>query len=224
MKKTISNIKKITIIIIMITIMLVISSFLFDSSKHSIFGYNGFIVLSDSMKATDFDAGDLIIIKKVEFSDIKEGDIISYISQAQHNYMDIVTHKIRRITVNEEGEQGFITYGTTTGVDDEIIVTYPYIIGKYQFRIPKVGKILQFVKTTPGYIIFVLIPFLLLIFIQLINTVKSFKKYKRVHINKLELERKKLEQERKNIEQMMEELKRLKENETKNDSNKEDEN
>ena len=32
----------------------------------SLFGYKAFIVLSDSMKATDFDAGDLVLVKEVD--------------------------------------------------------------------------------------------------------------------------------------------------------------
>lgn len=196
-------------------------SVVFDGNKHSIFGYNGFIVLSDSMSATDFDAGDLIIVKRTKFDDLNEGDIISYISQSRDNYMDVVTHKIRNVTVNEQGEPGFITYGTTTGIDDEIVVTYPYIIGKYKFRVPKVGLFLEFVKTVPGYIIFVVIPFSVLIFMQVICTVKDFKRYKKVHISNLEMERKRLEMERKELEKKIEELRSLKEKNLKNNSNKE---
>lgn len=214
MKKIFGIIRKITILIIVIVMILMMSSMMFGNGKHSVFGYSGFIVLSDSMKATDFAAGDLIIIKKVEFTELKEGDIISYISQSSDNYMDIVTHKIRSHTVNELGEPGFITYGTTTGVDDEIVVTYPYILGKYQFHVAKVGIFLQFVKTVPGYIIFVAIPFLILIFMQVINTIKSFRRYKRVHINKLKMERQQMEMERKNLEKMIEELRILKSQDT----------
>lgn len=36
----------------------------FDRMDRSLFGYKAFIVLSDSMSATDFNAGDLILVKK----------------------------------------------------------------------------------------------------------------------------------------------------------------
>jgi len=219
MKLLLEIVKKITIFIIIIVMLLLVSNMILDKEKDGIFGYNGYIVLSDSMKATDFDAGDVIIVKKVDVKTLKEGDIISYISQASDNYLDIVTHKIRSATVNELGEPGFITYGTTTGVDDKIVVTYPYIVGKYKFAIPKLGLFLQFVKTVPGYIIFVAIPFLLLIFMQLIDAVKNYRRYKRIQINKLKMERRQLELERQNIEKMMEELKILKANNVDNSSN-----
>lgn len=212
MKNILSIIKKITISIFIISIILIISCLFIEKSNRSILGYSGFIVLSDSMKVTDFDAGDLIIIKKTPVEKLKEGDIISYISQYPDSYMDIITHKIRNKTFNESGEPGFITYGTTTNTDDEIIVTYPYIIGKYQFCIPKIGILLQFIKTIPGYIIFVAIPFLTLITIQASSTIKEWKEYKENNLNEIKKEREELEKERQNIEKMMEELQKLKNN------------
>ena len=44
----------------------IISVTTFDRADRSVFGYSAFIVLSDSMKATDFDAGDLVIIKQTD--------------------------------------------------------------------------------------------------------------------------------------------------------------
>ena len=52
----------------------------FDKTDRNVFGYKMFIVLSDSMKKTDFDAGDLIFVKETDASKLEAGDIISYIS------------------------------------------------------------------------------------------------------------------------------------------------
>ena len=70
-----------------------------------------------------------------------------------------------------------------------------------------------------SFSIFVAIPFLLLIFMQLIDAVKNYRRYKRIQINKLKMERRQLELERQNIEKMMEELKILKANNVDNSSN-----
>ena len=67
----------------------------FDRTDRSLFGFKAFIVLSDSMKATDFDAGDLVLVKEVAPTTQKEGDIIAYTSQNTSNYGETVTHKIR---------------------------------------------------------------------------------------------------------------------------------
>ena len=182
----------------------------FDRSDRSLFGYKAFIVLTDSMSKTDFSAGDLVLIKDVDPSTLKEGDIISYTSQNTSNYGETVTHKIRKLTTDAQGEPGFITYGTTTDTDDEIVVTYPYVLGKYQTHIPKVGTFFQFLKTTPGYIVCILIPFLILILMQGIDCVKLFRRYKKEQIEQMNEERAKIEEERAEAQKMMAELMALK--------------
>lgn len=188
----------------------VVSVMTFDRSDRNLFGYKAFIVLSDSMSKTDFSAGDLVLVKEVDPSTLKEGDIIAYTSQNTSNYGETVTHKIRKLTTDANGEPGFITYGTTTDTDDETVVTYPYVLGKYQKHIPKVGKFFQFLKTTPGYIICILIPFLLLILMQGINCIKLFKRYKQEQMAEMREERAKIEAERAESQKMMAELQALK--------------
>ena len=178
----------------------------FDRNDRDIFGLRCYIVLSDSMSATDFNAGDLVLIKEVDPTTLQEGDIIAYQSQNSENYGQTVTHKIRSKTTDASGNPGFITYGTTTGVDDETIVTYPFILGKYQMALPQVGTFFQFLKTPQGYIVCILIPFLLLIIYQGLNCVKIFKMYKAEQMAELQAEKDALEAQRKQSEDMMAQL------------------
>lgn len=216
MKKALNIIKTVLVWLIVLIavgmmIFTVISVNTFDRSDRDLFGYKAFIVMSDSMSATDFSAGDLVLVKETDPATLREGDIIAYISQNSNNYGEIVTHKIRTLTRDSDGDPGFVTYGTTTNTDDETIVTYPYVVGKYQLRIPKIGSFFQFLKTTPGYIVCILLPFLLLILMEGLNCVRLFKKYKQEQTEEMEAERRKLEEERAENQRMMEELTRLKE-------------
>lgn len=188
----------------------VISVSTFDRADRNLFGYKAFIVLSDSMSKTDFSAGDLVLVKEVDPSTLKEGDIIAYTSQNTSNYGETVTHKIRRLTTDANGEPGFVTYGTTTDTDDETIVTYPYVLGKYQGRIPKVGAFFQFLKSTPGYIVCILVPFVALILIEGIRCISLFRKYKAEQQAELQAERDKIEAERAETQRMMQELLQMK--------------
>ena len=188
----------------------IVSVSTFDRSDRSLFGYKAFIVLSDSMSKTDFDAGDLVLIKEVDPATLKEGDIIAYTSQNTDNFGKTVTHKIRSLTKTEDGEPGFITYGTTTDTDDETIVTYPYVLGKYQTRVPKVGKFFQMLKTPQGYIIFILLPFLILILMEGVRCIRLFKQYKAEQQAELQAERDKIEAERAETQRMMQELLQMK--------------
>ena len=188
----------------------IVSVTTFDRADRNLFGYKTFIVLSDSMSKTDFNAGDIVFVREVDASTLKEGDIISYTSQNIHNFGETVTHKIRRLTSDAEGNPGFVTYGTTTDTDDETVVTYPYVLGKYTGHLPKVGAFFQFLKTTPGYIVCILTPFLLLILFQGLNCIKLFRRYKQEQLDEMQAEREKIEAERLQSQKMMQELLALK--------------
>lgn len=188
----------------------IISVNTFDRNDRAVFGHKMYIVLSDSMSATDFSAGDLVVVKEVDPSSLAEGDIIAFVSQSSDSYGQTMTHKIRSRTTTENGEPGFITYGTTTGVDDEGIVTYPYIQGKYVFALPKVGSFFTFMKTPVGYLVCILLPFLLLILYQGINCVRIFRQYKKEQMQELQDEKDAIVAERRRAEEMMAQMLQLK--------------
>ena len=162
------------------------------------------------MSKTDFNAGDLVLVKEVDCSTLKEGDIVAYTSQNSSSYGETITHKIRSLTSNKNGEPGFITYGTTTDTNDETIVTYPYVIGKYQFSIPKFGIFFEFLKTTPGYIVCILVPFVVLILMEGFRSINLFKKYKAEQKAEIQAEKDKIEAERLETQRMMKELLEMK--------------
>lgn len=215
MKKVFNIVKNILVGLVLLAaigmmVFTIFSVTTFDQNHRSIFGYKFFIVQSDSMSATDFDAGDIVFVKEVDPTTLKEGDIIAYTSQNTSNYGETVTHKIRTVTMNENGEQGFVTYGTTTDTDDETIVTYPYVLGKYEGKLSNMGMFFAFLKTTPGYIVCILVPFLILIGYNGLNCIILFKRYKREQMEELQIEKDKLAEERRQSEAMMQELLALK--------------
>ena len=188
-----------------------------NQNDRGLFGFKFFIVRTDSMSATDFSAGDVIISKAVDVTTLKEGDIITFISEGSDSYGKTVTHKIREVTTDAEGDIAFITYGTTTGEDDEALATV--VIGKYVGRIPKMGDFFLFLKTTPGYIICILMPFLILLISQAIDIAKLFKQRKREQEEEINAEREKLAMERAENQRIMAELLELKAQLLKKDSN-----
>ena len=181
----------------------------FDKNERNLFGFKFFVVQTDSMAKTDFKAGDIVIAKEVkDLRELKEGDIITFISESSHNYGETVTHKIREVTKDTDGSIAFVTYGTTTDTDDEALATI--VVGKYVGNIPNLGAFFLFLKTTPGYIICILIPFLILIISQGINCIQLFRRYKQEQTAELEAERAKIEEERAQSQRMMAELLELK--------------
>jgi len=189
----------------------IISVNVFNREDRSVFGFSLFIVLSDSMSATDFDAGDLILTTEVDFEDLKKDDIVTFISQNPGSYGQIVTHKIREVTTNAAGQPALVTFGTTTDTNDKTMVTEEYVIGKYTMHIPKVGTFFEFLKTPVGYLVCILIPFLALILYQTHNCVRLFRKYRQEQWGDVKAEREALQTEREENEKMLEELRMLRE-------------
>ncbi len=202
----------------------IISVNTFDRNDRDLFGYKAYIVRSNSMSTVMgdtsqgyFDAGDLVLIQEGDPATYHAGDIISYSSTNPDNFGETVTHMIKALTVDADNNPGFITYGTSTGTEDANVVTYPYVLGKYVGKVPGLGTFFTFLKTTPGYIICILLPFLLLILIQGINSIRLFRKYKAEQLAEIEAqreqeraalqaEREQIARERKRQEEMMEKL------------------
>ena len=131
-------------------------------------------------------------------------------SQNSESFGETITHKIRKVTTDSRGNPGFITYSTTTDQDDDTIVTYMYVLGKYEKTIPDIGTFFNFMKTPQGYILCIFVPFMLLIIYQAVNFVMVFRRYKREQLEELNAEKERIETEREQNAQMMEELRALK--------------
>ena len=195
---------------VMMMIFTVISCTTFNRNDRSLFGFKMYIVNSDSMAATDFNAGSLILVKEVDPSTLKEGDIITFMSQDTDSFGETITHKIRKVTTDAEGNPGFVTYGTTTDTDDETIVTYPYVLGQYQSQIPGLGTFFNFLKTTPGYFVCIFTPFMLIILYEGVKFFNLFRRYKKEQMDEMQAERDKIEAEKLENAKMLEELRALK--------------
>ena len=200
----------VVVLAVFMMIFTVISVTTFNRNDRNLFGYKAYIVKTDSMSASGIQAGDLILSKEVDPNTLQPGDIITFLSQDTDSFGEIVTHMIRAKTTDANGNAGFITYGTTTDVDDETVVTYLYILGKYEGHVPKLGTFFNFLKTPQGYIICIFIPFMLLIIHQGINSVKTFRRYKGEQMEQMKQEKEQLLEERAENARMMEELLALK--------------
>lgn len=214
--KKVFNIIKTTIVWLIVLlavsmmIFTVVSVTTFNRNDRDLFGFKMYIVNSDSMSATDFNAGSLIFVKEVDPSTLKEGDIITFMSQDTDSFGETITHKIRKITTDAEGNPGFVTFGTTTDTDDETIVTYPYVLGQYQNHVPGLGTFFNFLKTTPGYFVCIFTPFMLIILYEGIKFFNLFRRYKKEQMDEMQAEKDKIEAEKAENAKMLEELRALK--------------
>ena len=202
----VSVIVAVTVIVMIYTLASV--TFL-DKNDRNLFGFKFFIVQSDSMAATHFDMDDIVIAREVkDIRTLKEGDIITFVSQDPDSYLQNVTHMIREVTTDTDGSIAFVTYGTSTNSDDRTLTTI--VVGKYLTHIPIPTGTFKFLQSPAGYVLCVLVPFLILIVYQIISCVNLFRRYKKEQMAALNAEREKLEAERAESQRMMAELMALK--------------
>ena len=90
-------------------------------------------------------------------------DIISFFDPAG-NGLSVVTHRIiEDPVVTESGKLQFITKGDNNNTNDSLPVSEDKVIAIYKFRIPGLGRLSMFMSTTPGLIICVFCPLVLLV-------------------------------------------------------------
>src|SRR3989344_181694 len=134
-----------------------------------IFGNSALIVRSGSMQPA-IAVGDLAVVKKQASSDYKAGDIIAFKSQDK-----IVSHRIIGLK-NQNGKVFYQTKGDANKNEDQGLVAESAIIGKAYFRLPYLGKLIAFTKTSAGFSLAVIFPALLVIAFEIQNIFKEIKK------------------------------------------------
>ena len=124
----------------------------------NVFGYVFASVQTDSMQGT-INQGDFVVGKLIDGNtEIKVGDIVSF-----RDYLNgkeiTVTHRVVEI-YEHETDPGYITQGDNEKYSDEVVKSRDTIISVYKFRIPFLGKFIDFLKTPFGFIITLVIPLL----------------------------------------------------------------
>lgn len=142
---TSKHILKNGMILFIFLIIPVILFLLITSYTSIIFGIRSFDVLTGSMEPI-IHTGSIILSKPALSYHI--GDIITF----KRNKITI-THRVVNITNNK-----YITKGDANKTADVQTVSKANIIGKNFFSIPFVGKLIGFIKTIPGFVIFIALP------------------------------------------------------------------
>ena len=173
--KKLSKILTVAASIVLWAIILIAALFAFTTlatrkvdSVANIAGYTPMIVKTESMAPT-FQAGDLIIIRTCDTSKLKEGDIITFHTIIMNEYA-LNTHRIQTITQSGDA-RSYITKGDNNAVADTHIISDGDIVGKYQFRIPMMGKVMDFLSSSTGFFLVIVLPMLAFFIYQIYHLV-----------------------------------------------------
>lgn len=167
-----------TSVLLVLTVSLLLS-LLTGREERSLFGLRAMIVRSDSMSTTDFAAGDLILSVAVDPEEVEAGDVITFRSPDPGHGGATITHKVRTVLCDARGKRSFVTYGTATGEDDRLPVPSENLLGRYWASIRGVGPFFSFLQTPPGFLGLILLPFLALVFLQLLLCFRAIRRMQR---------------------------------------------
>lgn len=144
----------------------------------NILGVEVFSVQTDSMYPT-LKPGDLIIDKAVKDpSKLRVGDIITYWTVIDGQRV-LNTHTIYNIY--DGGDYLiFETKGDNNNVVDSLTVHESEVVGKYSTRIGGVGKALDFLQTSKGFLICIVIPVALFFLFHLVQFFRTLFEYQSV--------------------------------------------
>ena len=144
----------------------------------NLFGYTPLVVESNSMSPT-FKKDDLIFVKKCDTSKLVEGDIICFHTIIDNEYA-LNTHRIEKID-ESNGVRSYTTMGdNNNGIADRHIISNGDIVGKYTGHLKKAGRVMDFLSSSTGFLIVIVIPMLLFFIYQVYNLIMISIRLKKV--------------------------------------------
>ena len=176
-------------LILISNIIIIVKGALYPERPPAVLGFTSMIVLSGSMSgdAPDhIEVGDLIVTKEVDPKTLEVGDIITFMEGGKTT----VTHRI--IGINEDGT--FLTKGDANISEDRVSVKHEEVIGKFLFRIPKLGDVAMFSQTPLGMMLFIGGPLVIYLGLDVAVRSRQNKKKKKAEESSME-ENEKLKEE-----------------------------
>lgn len=146
--------------ILIMNCILIVQSLLKPDEVPKVGGVFPLIVMTDSMYP-EIQSGDLIICRSAKMEDIAVGDVVVFIDP-EGNGTSLVTHRVTEIE-EKDGERLLHTQGDANNTADPTPISSDKLLGRYLRRLPKVGSAVLFMQTTPGLLLCVVLPILLLV-------------------------------------------------------------
>jgi signal peptidase len=158
----VARLKKLGRFAAILFLILIISGSLFTVLS-PFFGWRTEVVISGSMEPA-LKTGSVVIVRPVDLLTIRQGDIVMFSSL---DTKSLTTHRV--VKIEHEPRLGFITKGDANNNPDITPVLPDQIVGIVAFNIPYLGILAGFIKTPLGFILFFLIPAVVLLGREILN-------------------------------------------------------
>lgn len=182
----------VNVVLVIAIVLAVLATYVsFATSKGNVpavLGMRLYSVQTASMEPTLMQ-GDLVISKAVkDAKELKHDDIITYWTIIDGERV-LNTHRIVEIS-EVSGSLAFTTKGDNNPTNDSQYVHQKDVVGKYASRIGGVGKVFDYLQTSTGFLLVVVIPVLIFLLFQLVQFFRVLFEYQNVKNRiKFEMER-----------------------------------
>ena len=147
----------------------------------------------------------VVNIKPSNPSDIRVGDIITYISSSSASEGMTITHRVVEVKKDDDGNYKYLTQGDNNSNPDSLYVEFDKIIGKEILIIPKLGKLQFIISSKRSWLYILLIPIFFFIIKDLYKLIDLLTLKNKVYeITKEEQEKIDYEKQRKLKKQLLE--------------------
>ena len=130
-----------------------------------------YTIISPSMEHT-INVYDVVVTFKVkDVSTIKEGDIITFISDSSLGEGLTITHRVKEV-IKTGNDIKFRTKGDNNPIPDSALVSSDKVLGKVVFKIPFLGRIQFLLQSKSGWIFALLIPAFLIVVYDVFKVIR----------------------------------------------------
>jgi signal peptidase len=129
-----------------------------------------YTIISPSMEP-NINVYDVVITRRVKPEEVKEGDVITFISSSTLGEGLTITHRVKSV-IKTEGDIKFRTQGDNNPIPDSALVTSNNLLGKVVFIIPFLGYIQFMLQSKSGWLFFLLIPAIIVVIYDVVKVIK----------------------------------------------------
>ena len=144
----------------------------FKINNLNYFEFNNFSLIPISGSLDDKNEG-LAISKSVDLNELKENDRIAYIYYENDNFI-LKVGTIKSISKQKDGVYNYVINPNKNKIDSSCV------IGKYVYRIPLLGNLINYLLTRDGFLLLIVAPLLIICIIELFNFIDGLTENKRL--------------------------------------------
>ena len=139
----------------------------------NIFGYNFYVIISDSMEP-EIMVDDVIISKVYKGEKLEVGQVITYYGKEGSVANKVVTHKIVGVEDTPNG-QNIVTKGVKEGATEDPMITQDDVMAVMVCNTKVITFVYSIVSSPVGFLIFIILPLVAIIVTEIVKIVVAVK-------------------------------------------------